>query len=234
MPATRGTKRRRCGGASADSPAAAAAAAASATEILINPGHAEALLKGLERARCDDDLDNLPLRIKLQVQASSIVIKVSVEMAVALSRPLAKMLVGPMASLGKDNVLSLGLECGCNPVALLSVANYMYTGRLELTEHSTFDVLSATNFLELDGAKELCAAFLSEKLSPVNALGMANAAVRFGCAELLEAARCYVNSHFAKIAEQAEFLALPQPEPVCFPRSSEKALFSPRTPSAES
>ena len=83
-------------------------------------------------------------------------------------------------------------------------------------------MLSATNFLELDGAKELCAAFLSEKLSPVNALGMANAAVRFGCAELLEAARGYANSHFVKVAEQAEFLALAQPEPVCFPPRQEK------------
>ena len=129
----------------------------------------------MQRARRDDAYDELPLRIKLRVYAeveadeasssaaaaaepTAVLVKVDVAVAAALSRPLAKMLVGPMASLDREsNVLSLGQGCGLNPAALRSVVEFMYTGQLELTAHTTFDVLSATNFLELDSAKALCA-----------------------------------------------------------------------------
>ena len=111
-------------------------------------------------------------------------------------RWLANMLVGPMASVSADGVLTLGADCGTNAEALRVVVSYMYTGTLELQASTTFDVLSATNFLELDVAKGLCVSFLCDSLRPETASSTMAAGAHYSSAELENGARGFVAEHF--------------------------------------
>ena len=205
MPATRGSKRRRA--SSSD----AAAATALPTEVMVDSGHAERLRSGLQETWSNDGFDDLPAKVKIRVcehaggesqeaaaaaSAATVVVKVAPNVAAALSRPLANMLVGPMASVSADGVLTLGADCGTNAEALRVVVSYMYTGTLELQASTTFDVLSATNFLELDVAKGLCVSFLCDSLRPETASSTMAAGAHYSSAELENGARGFVAEHF--------------------------------------
>ena len=205
MPRTRGTKRRRAATKNGSASAAASSSAEVATERLSDPSHAETVLKGLERLWRNGDLCDLTLRCCSDAAEEPTEVVVHSAVVAAVSRPLEQMLVGPMASVD-DGVLTLGP--GVDGASLRSVVEFMYTGELELTESTTFSVLEATEYLDVQGAKSLSAGFLGENLSPENALGMVAAAERFGCAELLTEARGCVAAHFGEVSLSGEFLAL--------------------------
>ncbi|MCP4504130.1 MAG: BTB/POZ domain-containing protein, partial [Deltaproteobacteria bacterium] len=216
MSSTRGSKRRRVG-------ASDAAAAASSAKALVDSGHAERLRAGLQETRINDGFDELPANIKIRVclrsggspddasssttSAATALVKVAPNVAAALSRPLANMLVGPMASVSPDGVLTLGADCGVNAEALQAVVDYMYSGTLELLPATTFEVLSATNFLELEVAKGLCVTFLCDSLRPETALSMVAAGAHFNSPKLEEGAHAFVTEHFEDVSKHGEFLA---------------------------
>ena len=179
-----------------------------ATERLSDPSHAETVLKGLERLWRNGVLCDLTLRCCSDAE-EPVEVEVHSAVVAAVSAPLERMLVGPMASV-EEGVLTLGP--GVDGDSLRSVVEFMYTGELELTETTTFSVLEATEYLDVVGAKSLCAGLLSENLSPENALGMVAAADRFGCPELLTEARGYVAENFEAVSQQPEFLSLSKEE----------------------
>ena len=190
--------------------------------VLFDAGHTEKLRAALEASWRADELGDLPGNIKLRLclgpgdapspAGATVVFKVGASVAEGLSRPLAKMLVGPMASVSADSVLSLGADCGIKAEALRAVVEYMYTGRLELTAETAFDVLAATNFLELEAAKGLCVDFLRASLRPENALGMIRAGEQYDSAELAKDGRDFAAANFGEVAALDDFLALPAAE----------------------
>merc|ERR1712034_206528 len=83
--------------------------------------------------------------------------------SVAAGQPFAKGTERP--------ALAVALDPGnVDGGALRSLVEYMYTGDLELSGASVLPALSASNFLEMGGAKALCERFLESKLDPSNAL----------------------------------------------------------------
>lgn len=62
----------------------------------------------------------------------------------------------------------IGKKKGIAPRIFKSLLNYFYTGRISLTTNNVYDVLAATEFLEIDTLKTECLEFLKTILSPEN------------------------------------------------------------------
>ena len=116
----------------------------------------------------------------------------------AVSAPFHRMIFGDMASVDENNVLTLG---GIDPAALRSVVKYAYSGTLEFTQFTVWEVLGACKYLELEVATKLCTKFLCEQLTPANALGVVKAAANLQCAALESAALAFVKKHIGSVSE---------------------------------
>ena len=164
----RGSKRRRTAVASNSAASAAAGPSVAATERLKDPSHAKTLQSGLEELWRNGILCDLTIRLAQggsvaakggEVKANEVLVHSAV--VAALSKPLKKMLHGPLACV-EDCMLTLQQPpgAGFDGAALRSLMEFMYTGELELTETTTWSLLSVADFFGIDGAKQLVVCFL--------------------------------------------------------------------------
>ena len=209
-------KRKRSKAAGSDSESSAAAASASSAttaEQIIDPTHAETLLHGIEKLWRNGEFLDLEIEAHADPAAPGsaagsepVRVKVHAVVAAAMSRPFAQMLTGKMESV-KDGVLTLraGIAgCGVEPSVLGSVAEFFYTGKLEVTEDTAWALLKTLNYLEMVPAKALCVEFLCNKLSAENAMGAARAADEFASPELKNIAEQYIERDFESVGLEGE------------------------------
>ena len=82
------------------------------------------------------------------------------------------------------------------PRAVRSLVEYLYTGELEVTGASAWNVLAAAEFLRLGEAKKMCVGVLVDKLTAETALGAAEAAKLYRCEELEAKAEVFLGNIF--------------------------------------
>ena len=87
--------------------------------------------------------------------------------------------------------------------------NYIYTGKLEVSEENVEKVLSAANMLQLKLVVDASCDFLVKQLHPSNCLGIRSFADLQNCQHLYVAAHNYTMEHFRKVIQNQEYLALP-------------------------
>ena len=196
MPHARASKRRRT-------------SAATSTKVLADPAHSVDQSSCLEKLwRAGSLVGALPAVLVLRA-SDGVEVLAGTEVAASMSRPIERMLVGPMKSATPQGVVSLPSVEGA---ALRSLVEYMYTGRLELTGDTIWSVLAAANFLQLGGAVRLCEPFLQELISPENVLSMARAGEEMNCGALRAEALDVAAWWFEDVVRAESFVELSEDE----------------------
>ena len=201
MPKTRSTTKRR----RTDDGGEASGDSAQTAQRLEDASHGGRLSRGLARLWRKGELCDVMLRAPSVLGGAPVEVAAHTAVLAALSEPLEKMLLGAMASVGADGVLTL--HEGVEAASLPTLVEYAYTGTLELTEGGMWGVLSSCVFLQLEGATALCEEFLAENLAPDNALGVAAAAAQFGCAALERDALQYAAKSMKAISQTDSWLS---------------------------
>ncbi|GLV34165.1 Keap1 [Carabus blaptoides fortunei] len=97
---------------------------------------------------------------------------------------------------------------GVCPTAMARLMNFMYTGRIRVTENTVCQLLPAATMFQVSNVIEACSQFLEKQLDPSNAIGIANFAEQHGCNELYKKANQFIERHFTQICQEEEFLQL--------------------------
>ncbi|XP_023017795.1 kelch like ECH associated protein 1 isoform X1 [Leptinotarsa decemlineata] len=97
---------------------------------------------------------------------------------------------------------------GVSPTALARLINFMYTGRIRVTENNVCQLLPAATMLQVCNVIQACCDFLEHQLDPSNAIGIATFAEQHGCIDLCKKANQYIERYFSQICQEEEFLQL--------------------------
>ena len=73
-----------------------------------------------------------------------------------------------------------------DPSALVTLIDYVYTAKVDVTEENVQTLLTAANLLQLVDVRDACCEFLFQQLHPTNCLGIKAFADLHGCVELLQ------------------------------------------------
>ncbi|XP_060874118.1 ring canal kelch homolog isoform X2 [Metopolophium dirhodum] len=90
--------------------------------------------------------------------------------------------------------------------------DFIYTGKIMVTEQNVMVLLPAAIFFQLDYVKGVCVEFLQKQLNTSNCLDIKEFAEFYNCMELLSSSTEYIKKHFLKIVEADEFLSLSSEE----------------------
>ncbi|XP_060872936.1 ring canal kelch homolog [Metopolophium dirhodum] len=90
--------------------------------------------------------------------------------------------------------------------------DYIYTGKIMVTEQNVMDLLPASVLLQLDYIRDVCVEFLKKQLNLSNCLGIKEFADFYNCMDLLSSSEEYIKTHFLKFIETDEFLSLSSEE----------------------
>lgn len=97
---------------------------------------------------------------------------------------------------------------GVCPTSMSRIIQFMYTGRIRVTEVTVCQLLPAATMFQVPNVIEACCAFLERQLDPTNAIGIANFAEQHGCTVLKQKANQFIERHFTQICQEEEFLQL--------------------------
>ncbi|XP_003247935.1 ring canal kelch homolog [Acyrthosiphon pisum] len=92
--------------------------------------------------------------------------------------------------------------------ALQLLVNFIYSGKILVTEKNVQVLLSASNLLQLQEVKDACCDFLKSQLCPKNCIDINALADLYNCTELLTSSELYIQQHFSEVVEGDEFLSL--------------------------
>ncbi|XP_060873943.1 uncharacterized protein LOC132947702 [Metopolophium dirhodum] len=92
--------------------------------------------------------------------------------------------------------------------ALLLLVNFLYSGKILITEENVQDLLPAADILQLQGVKEACCDFLQSQLCSTNCIGINSIADLHSCTKLMTSSEIYINQHFSEVFGGDEFLLL--------------------------
>ncbi|XP_008186420.1 ring canal kelch homolog isoform X2 [Acyrthosiphon pisum] len=92
--------------------------------------------------------------------------------------------------------------------ALQLLVNFVYSGRIVITEENVQDLLPASNLLQLQEVKEACCDFLQSQLCPTNCIAVYVIADIYSCSKLLKSSELYIQQHFSQAVGGDEFLSL--------------------------
>lgn len=92
--------------------------------------------------------------------------------------------------------------------ALKLLVDYIYTGKIIITEQNVQVLLPAANLLQLQFVKDACVEFLQTQLNPTNCLSIRAFADLHHCSELISSSEIYIKKHFQDVIKSNEFLSL--------------------------
>ncbi|XP_029346112.1 ring canal kelch homolog isoform X2 [Acyrthosiphon pisum] len=96
--------------------------------------------------------------------------------------------------------------------ALQLLVNFLYSGKIMITEENVQDLLPASNLLQLQEVKEACCDFLQSQLCHTNCIGIYAIADLHSCMKLLTSSELYIQQHFSEVVGGEEFLTLSSPQ----------------------
>ncbi|XP_008178316.1 kelch-like protein 3 isoform X2 [Acyrthosiphon pisum] len=86
--------------------------------------------------------------------------------------------------------------------------DFVYSGKISITDKNVQDLLAASNLLQLQEIKKACCDFLEAQLCPTNVIGTIALADLHSCTKLLTSSELYFKQHFSNVVEGEEFLSL--------------------------
>lgn len=89
---------------------------------------------------------------------------------------------------------------------LKRIVGYAYSGKLEITEHSSQGVLATASLLGLPDIVSACVRYIGKRLSAANCLGVAEFGRLHELESLVTMAGKYAYEHFVEVAKHEEFL----------------------------
>ncbi|XP_060872833.1 LOW QUALITY PROTEIN: kelch-like protein 3 [Metopolophium dirhodum] len=92
--------------------------------------------------------------------------------------------------------------------ALQLLVDFIYSGKILITEDNVLVLLPAANLLQLEEVKDVCCNFLQTQLCPTNCIGIYAIADLHSCTELLTSSELYIQHHFSEVFGGDEFLSL--------------------------
>ncbi|XP_029344680.1 ring canal kelch homolog [Acyrthosiphon pisum] len=92
--------------------------------------------------------------------------------------------------------------------ALQLLIDYIYTGKINVSEENVQVVLPATNILQLDSVNSSCADYLQKQLDPTNCLGIKGFAEVHNCRELLSSSEKYIKRNYLDVVKSEDFLSM--------------------------
>ncbi|XP_029345187.1 kelch-like protein 3 [Acyrthosiphon pisum] len=92
--------------------------------------------------------------------------------------------------------------------ALQLLVNFVYSGKIVITEEIVQDLLPASNLLQLQEVKEACCDFFQSQLGPTNCIAAYAIADLHSCSKLLKSSELYIQQHFSEAVGGDEFLSL--------------------------
>ncbi|XP_060874121.1 ring canal kelch homolog isoform X2 [Metopolophium dirhodum] len=92
--------------------------------------------------------------------------------------------------------------------ALQILVNFIYSGKIVVTEDNVQVLLPSANLLQLQEVKEACCDFLKSQLCPTNCIGINAIADKYSCTKLLTNSELYIQQHFSEVVSGDEFLSL--------------------------
>ncbi len=79
---------------------------------------------------------------------------------------------------------------------------------MSISTDNVQSLMLGASFLQLSRVRDACAEFLTRRLAAHNVLGVQRFADSLGCPELVAACAKFQRRHFARVAENEEFLEL--------------------------
>ncbi|XP_016662464.2 kelch-like protein 3 [Acyrthosiphon pisum] len=92
--------------------------------------------------------------------------------------------------------------------ALQLLIDFVYSGKISITEKNVHILLSASNLLQLQEVKNACCDFLQAQICPTNVIGIITLADLHSCTKLLTSSELYFQQHFSDVIEGGEFPCL--------------------------
>ncbi|XP_060857046.1 kelch-like protein 2 [Metopolophium dirhodum] len=92
--------------------------------------------------------------------------------------------------------------------ALLLLVNFIYSGKIMVTEETVQVLLPGANLLQLEEVKEACCDFLQTQLCPANCIDINAIANLYNCTELLTSSEQYIQQHYSEVVGSEDFLSL--------------------------
>ncbi|XP_041483776.1 kelch-like protein 24 isoform X2 [Lytechinus variegatus] len=121
----------------------------------------------------------------------------------AASSPFFRaLLTGPMR---EESRTTFDMKDTCSSTLNL-LLDFMYTGKLRITEENVQDVLVSANYLLLGRLVDACSDFLRRQLDFQNCFEMYSFADAHGCGELLRATQRYILKNFPEASSSTSFL----------------------------
>ena len=152
-----------------------------------------------QRSLCDVNLmvEDAAGRPKVSVPAHKIILAASVPYFRA-------MFTSDMQESSQKEVSLKDVDEG----GLKAIINFVYSGKLEITETNVQGVLSTASMFGLQNIMEACSRFMIKHLSSSNCLGVKAFSSVFNLGNLRAAADKYAQQHFTKVLKEEEFLGL--------------------------
>ncbi|XP_060870881.1 ring canal kelch homolog [Metopolophium dirhodum] len=86
--------------------------------------------------------------------------------------------------------------------------DYIYTGKIKVSEENVQGLLPAGNIFQLDFVKDSCSDYLQKQLDATNCLGIKEFANLHNCRELLSSSEKYIKRHYLKVVKSEDFLSM--------------------------
>jgi len=101
---------------------------------------------------------------------------------------------------------------GAEDAAIQAIIEYFYEETIEINNHTVWDLLRASDYLQVDDVKEFCFEFLESNASVENAIHILTAADVYGKDCLSEQTYKFIRDNLEAITQTNDFLSLPKME----------------------
>ena len=99
---------------------------------------------------------------------------------------------------------------GVSGTALKTIIHYLYTEKIDLESATILDLLSASDYLQIDDVKELCFEFLESLVNPGNCVAVLNSVKLYQTNASTNWIYQYISDHLNEVAKTNDFKNLSQ------------------------
>ncbi len=107
----------------------------------------------------------------------------------------------------KEQLIKIELEEATASV-MEAVLQYIYTGKVSITEERAHDLIATADYLLLPGLKTMACNFLKENMTIANCVFNYYFGDKYQCVDMKEKAREVINSNFSVVMQTDDFLSL--------------------------
>ena len=139
--------------------------------------HFQQLFDKLNKLRCEDDFSDVTLGADngVNIQAHKLILAAASPYFETMFKSSSKFLESDQNKIKLKDVSGDSLRV---------LIDYIYTGKIIISEDNVEDILIAANFLQLQAVKDTCANVLMEKITVSNCLGIHLLADSYHCPSL--------------------------------------------------